>query len=203
MWSIWRSVHHFKCAEAFEPIVHLDFPVWGLTWSVCLNPWLSDWPERCRHSHSSLLNMTRRMKGFSLRGDEYLSFYTASDFCCFGIYCRKWLVFYPECAYKIFLPHIAFYLYDSGSGGFHIVETSALMVSSRLLTPSKLNCGSHSCSFTLKLPSNYEICYIQNCLLSYTPPWPRFKSVCQIVKATGRLEKPIFFPLFFHYAVLV
>lgn len=116
-WS-WEASMILTMLKLFSsPCLDFDFA----TQSPCLNPCLSDWLEKCKHSHFSLLNMTTRMKGFSLRVDECVlsrqSFFAAPDFCCFGIYWIKWLFF------------ISFFIFMTWRVWTYI-WASALMVSS-------------------------------------------------------------------------
>lgn len=89
-----ESFHHFKCAETLEVIVHL---VW-LSLNVA-QP-VTDGSEGC-----SLLNTTKRRRSMKKCVLPHYSFCSASDSCCFTIYCIRSAGFYPESAYNNFSPY--------------------------------------------------------------------------------------------------
>lgn len=180
MWLILRSVGHFKDASTLDPIVQLGRTCSGSP----LKTWPGGRPERHRHSLSSLFNMTRRMKGFSVCVDQcvpspHWSFSTASGFYCFGIYCKiRGVVFYPECAYKIISPHIShiffFYLSDSERvGSWRSLSANGLIFTfnPEQLIESAFMCHIHAASY----PSRHPIMKVEpiwsthSSLLLYNP----------------------------------
>ena len=113
-WS-WEVSIIFKRAEALEPIVHLDYPVWVVTSPLEASAWTRDLEAGPVQSLLSTEYDKKDEGVFTIRVDECMpshrSFFAASDFCCSEFTAKKW-VFIRFHSFYCF-----FYLYVSVSGG--------------------------------------------------------------------------------------
>lgn len=163
MWLILRSVYHFKHAEALELIVHLNYPVWALTSPLKASASTHDWVTGLKDAGTVDPVYWIWREGWrlflwgwmSVRCLARVSLLPLTSTSLEFIAKKKRVVFYPECAYKIFFPISFFYLYDWKWEVGAYVSASVLMVSSWLLTPGNLNTESvFICHIHAALPAS-------------------------------------------------